>query len=32
LIACVTKNRLGGTEDTITKWKGFHKEKDPIIV
>ena len=32
LIACVSESRRGGTEDTITKWKNFHKEKDPIIV
>ena len=32
LIACVSKDRKGGTEDTIKKWRGFHKEKEPILV
>jgi len=32
LIACVAKDRKGGTEDTIKKWKEFHKGKDPILV
>ena len=26
IIACVAKNRKGGTEDTIKKWKKFHKD------
>jgi hypothetical protein len=32
LIACVAKDRKGGTEDTIKKWKRFHKGKEPILV
>lgn len=32
LIACVSKNRSGGTEDTIRKFKRFHPEGDIIIV
>jgi len=32
LIACVAKDRKGGTEDTIKKWKEFHKGKEPILV
>ena len=32
LIACVSKDRIGGTEDTIEKWKEFHPGKKPILV
>ena len=32
LIACVAKDRKGGTEDTIKKWKKFHPNKEPILV
>jgi hypothetical protein len=31
LIACVSTDRTGGTEDTIKKWIKFHR-KEPIIV
>lgn len=31
LIACVSLDRTGGTEDTIKKWIKFHR-KEPIIV
>jgi hypothetical protein len=32
LIACVAKDRKGGTEDTIKKWKKFHPGKEPILI
>jgi len=32
LIACVHKDRLGGTEDTIKKFKRFHPKEKIIIV
>jgi len=32
LIACVSKDRTGGTEDTIKKWKKFHPNKEVILV
>jgi hypothetical protein len=32
LIACVASDRLGGTEDTIKKFKQFHPEGQLILV
>ena len=31
LIACVSKNRKGGTEDTIKKWERIYLDKEVII-
>ena len=32
LIACVAKDRTGGTEDTIIKWMQFHPSRPVILV
>ena len=31
LIACVAKDRTGGTEDTIRKWRKFHHGLKPTL-
>jgi len=32
LIACVSEDRQGGTEDTIRKFEKFHPNSNPILV
>ncbi len=32
LVACVAKDRRGGTEDTIRKWRKLHPGQEPILV
>lgn len=32
LIACVIKDRTGGTEDTIKKWGWYHPDLEPMLV
>lgn len=32
LIACVARDRKGGTEDTVGKWKHYHRRNENLVL